>query len=363
MMTNFTDNSSFHLLQNKSSNVPDEKIKVFRENDLFCDVRLVSDDGMVFPAHRVLLASHSEKLKTILTKVGSASSSSLCLYLSGVAGLQLGLILDFMYCGEVRVNQISLLKFLQVAKNLEVVGLVEEQLEEQVDEVDKESKDIKDENMKKNAPEMNLSGDIKHFRTLESNTARETIILDDDQTDMDYYEDENDFEIEEISTETPPPDSPKEFIEEMVTMTHHMQNKKNLREFALEILSKPMPRLPCPVQFMNYKQLRDWLLPELYKDIIEQGKRPVRRIRYGDLSCLPLCWPEEIFPWHLVTNIVHPQRNKPEGVSTMVEVLKVAVVNRLKAKDIDPDSYISESYSEDMDIRKKRARGIPTKVK
>ena len=146
-------------------------------------------------------------------------------------------------------------------------------------------------------------------------------------------------------------------------MTKDLQNKKSLKEFAVEILSKPMPRLPCPVQFMNYKQLRDWLLPELYKDIIEQGKRPVRRLRYGDQSCLPSCWPEQIFPWHLVTNIVHPQRNKPEGISTMVEVLKVAVVNRLKAKDIDPDSYISESYSEDMDIRKKRARGIPTKEK
>ena len=245
-----TNNSSFHLLRNKSSLFPGDKIKVFREDDLFCDVTLLSDDGMVFKAHKVILASHSEKLQTILTKAESTSSllsRSLCVYLSGVTGHQLGLILDFMYSGQVMVDQIYLLKFLKVAKNLEVVGLVE-----QVEEQD-ESKDIKDENVQKVAA---VDGDIENCRTLDSNTvARETIILDDDETEMDYYEDENDFG-EEISAET----SPEEFIEGMATMSKDIQNKKNLKEFAVETLSKPMPRLPCPVQFMNYKQLRDWLL-------------------------------------------------------------------------------------------------------
>ena len=353
-----TNIPSFHLLRKKSDSVPREKIKGFQEKHIFCDVTLVSDDGMVFTAHRVLLASHSEKLKTILTKVESSSSasSSFCVYLTGVTGYQLGLILDFIYCGEVRINQISLLEFLQVAKNLEVVGLVEE--------LEDESKDIRDETVKKDAAAADLTGGIENFMPVDKNTVSETIILDDD---MDYYEDESDFEVEtcdeDISAEPPLPASPREFTEKTTPMTKQMKYKMTLKEFATEMMSKPMPRLPCPVQFMNEKEVRDWLLPELYKDIIEQGKRPVRRIRYGDPSCLPLCWPQQIFPWHLVTNIVQPQRNKPEGVSTMVEVLKVAVVNRLKAKNIDPDTYISESYSEDMDIRKKRARGISTKVK
>ena len=190
-----------------------------------------------------------------------------------------------MYCGEVWVNQISLLEFLQVAK---VVGLVEE--------VEDESKDIKDEHLKKAtaATAADLSLDIENLRTVDTNTVRETIILDD----MDYYEDNFEVETfdEDMSAETPPVSPPEEFMEGMAPMTKQMKNKKNLKEFAVEILNKPMPRLPCPVQFMNDKQLRDWLLPELYKDIIEQGKRPVRRIRYGDQSCLPLCWPEQVFP-------------------------------------------------------------------
>ena len=83
---------------------------------------------MVFSAHRVLLASHSEKLKKVLTKVESSSSSSstFCVYLTGVPGHQLGLVLQFLYCGEVRVKQISLLQNSRLLKNLEVDGIVEE---------------------------------------------------------------------------------------------------------------------------------------------------------------------------------------------------------------------------------------------
>ena len=103
------NNSSFHLLRNKANGFPNGKIKILRDNDLFCDVKLVSDDGMVFSAHRVLLASHSEKLKKFLTKVESSSSSSstFCVDLTGVPGHQLGLVLEFLYCGEVRVNFFS----------------------------------------------------------------------------------------------------------------------------------------------------------------------------------------------------------------------------------------------------------------
>ena len=82
------------------------------------------------------------------------------------------------------------------------------------------------------------------------------------------------------------------------------------------------------------------------------------RVLWGDEQCHPTFWPDEIWPWNLVTNIVHKQFKKPKDVN-MVETFKIAVRQRLQEKNLDPDTYISEEYTEEEDMMKKRARGIP----
>ena len=135
-------------------------------------------------------------------------------------------------------------------------------------------------------------------------------------------------------------------------------NNKKSRDIVKRIMSRPTPKLPCPVAFMNYKQLIPFIQQEVLKNIIEQGKRPMSRVLWGDEQCHPTFWPDEIWPWNLVTNIVHKQFKKPKDVN-MVETFKIAVRQRLQEKNLDPDTYISEEYTEEEDMMKKRARGIP----
>ena len=130
------------------------------------------------------------------------------------------------------------------------------------------------------------------------------------------------------------------------------------RKILKKHMSRPITKLPCPVQFMNASQLAFWLSREIPKDIIEQGKAPKGRVVWGDEDCHPRCWPDEVWPWHLVSNIsAKTPVHKPPGVSA-VETYKLAVLNRLKQKNIDPDSLITEDYTKELDLRKKRVRGL-----
>ena len=105
----------------------------FREENHFCDVTLVCDDGASFRAHRVILASQSDKLRTILTEF---EASQFCLYLAGVASQQLSSLLSFIYSGEARVSQRDLSAFLAAAQTLKIGGLMEDSDSEDIAEDD-----------------------------------------------------------------------------------------------------------------------------------------------------------------------------------------------------------------------------------
>ena len=127
-----SERTSFHLMRNSKSLIG-PNVESFRESHEFCDVSIVSDDGSSFPAHKVILASHSEKLRRLLT----VQSGQFCLYLAGVASQEISDLLTFIYSGEARVRQKHLQRFLNLAKILQVQGLVgddddDEEEEEQV---------------------------------------------------------------------------------------------------------------------------------------------------------------------------------------------------------------------------------------
>lgn len=91
-----------------------------RENSAFEDVTLISDDKVKFSAHRILLSSCSNVFNFILKDSNQANP---LVYLSGVNSSNLGLILDFIYNGEVNLYQDRLDSFLKSAQELEVDGL------------------------------------------------------------------------------------------------------------------------------------------------------------------------------------------------------------------------------------------------
>ena len=76
---------------------------------------------MKFSAHKIILSSCSKTFNFILQ--GNVHSNPL-LYLSGVNSVSLGLILDYIYYGEVKLFQEQLENFIGSAQKLEIEGLL-----------------------------------------------------------------------------------------------------------------------------------------------------------------------------------------------------------------------------------------------
>ena len=82
---------------------------------------IITDDKVKFSAHKILLSSCSNSLKFILKDIIHPNP---LLYLSGINSENLGFVLDYIYCGEVKLFHEELDCFLESAKKLEIKGLV-----------------------------------------------------------------------------------------------------------------------------------------------------------------------------------------------------------------------------------------------
>ena len=99
--------------------------KNVRSSQDFCDVTLVSEDGSLVEAHRVILTASSKFFQNILSPPTSVRHKHPLIFLSGVKSDYLNSVLDFLYCGEASVEQSNLYSFLEVAKILQIKGLIE----------------------------------------------------------------------------------------------------------------------------------------------------------------------------------------------------------------------------------------------
>ena len=91
-----------------------------QESEDFSDVTLVSNDGVKFSAHMLILSASSNLLRTILTQHKSPHP---LLFLRGISTDHLRSILDFVYRGEVNVFTEGVEEFLKIAKELEIKGM------------------------------------------------------------------------------------------------------------------------------------------------------------------------------------------------------------------------------------------------
>ena len=98
-----------------------------RNDNESADVTLISDDKVNFTAHKILLSSCSNLFKSILR--GNTQSTPL-LFLVGVSSINLGLILNYIYQGEVKLYQEQLDRFIECAQKLEINGLQGGNIEE-----------------------------------------------------------------------------------------------------------------------------------------------------------------------------------------------------------------------------------------
>ena len=102
------------------SNWRQSLLELRTDND-FADITLVTEDKVKFSAHKILLSSCSDTLKFILK---DNIHSNPLLYLSGINSENLQFILEYIYCGEVKLFHEQLDCFLESAKKLEIKGLV-----------------------------------------------------------------------------------------------------------------------------------------------------------------------------------------------------------------------------------------------
>ena len=342
-----------HLIRNQSEGVVNSNIKLLRDQNRFFDVSLVCEDGARLPAHKVILAAHSDRFRQILEQMSPSdflTPMSHCVYLTGVREQELTNILNYIYEGEAKVSSAALARFLSVAEILHINSLVN------IDNSENVSKKPEDEEIEEEVylaskgqnavVQQVLPKKREEPRQLMFESAKPDVVRDNKV-------------VQKTSQST---DVNKVLHENLKVLGLSKISKEILkdaksRKYFKKIMSKPTVKLPCPLEFMNGTQMTAWLLPEFQKDFIEQGKAPRASIPWGDPDYRPLCWPETMWPWHLVGNLSQKQINKPPHVS-IPETLKMAVKTRLKHLNIDPKKFVSEEYTEDQERRKKMIRGI-----
>ena len=124
----------FNLKWNDFKSTVLQSFKSIRADKDFLNVTLVTDDEVQMEAHKVILAASSPFLANILKK---SPHKHPLIYLSGISSINLNLILDYVYFGEVQLLQEQLDDFLLASSKLKISGLTgNENNEEYEDEKD-----------------------------------------------------------------------------------------------------------------------------------------------------------------------------------------------------------------------------------
>jgi len=97
--------------------------KSLREGEDFVDVTL-SADGLNLKAHKVVLSACSNYFRDLLRGISSCQHP--VIFLRDIPVIDLSLVLEFVYVGEVSVSQVNLQSFLKTAGLLRIKGLAED---------------------------------------------------------------------------------------------------------------------------------------------------------------------------------------------------------------------------------------------
>lgn len=97
-----------------------QSFRGFRSDKAFCDVTLVSEDGMQVNAHKLVLGTTSDFFRNVLMR---NSHQNPLIFIKGAQYKHLEAIIEFIYCGETAVEENDLDFFLDLCKSLEIKGL------------------------------------------------------------------------------------------------------------------------------------------------------------------------------------------------------------------------------------------------
>ena len=117
-----------------------KKFSSLRNEVEFSDVTLVSSDKRQVSAHKVVLSSCSDYFKTILQNNNKSKDIILCL--ENISHEELNNMLDYVYNGEVNIEQDQLDRFLTIAQRFQLEGLISDESGE-LEAEDTHSSDVK----------------------------------------------------------------------------------------------------------------------------------------------------------------------------------------------------------------------------
>jgi hypothetical protein len=99
----------------------------------FTDVTLATDDSKQIKAHKVILSACSSFFRRILH---NNKHPHPLIYIKGVRFSELSAILKFVYQGQTEVSQDLLQSFMDTAKDLDIKGLAETTVNQDLDDID-----------------------------------------------------------------------------------------------------------------------------------------------------------------------------------------------------------------------------------
>ena len=99
-------------------------LKDLHQVESLSDVTLVCDDGTEIMAHKFVLIGSSPVFKSMLYQ--SNQRDKTVVFLRGVSKFELEWVLQFMYLGQTQVPPIKLQSFMDLAKDLKMKGLYDE---------------------------------------------------------------------------------------------------------------------------------------------------------------------------------------------------------------------------------------------
>jgi len=122
----------FHLKWEKHQLNLANTFQALRKDGHFCDVTIACDEKVI-EAHKLILSAFSSVFNTILKK---HSHPHPFIYLMGARAVDMDALIEFMYCGEVKVEQDQLKSFIETAEEFRVQGLCQDIFKKETNSLD-----------------------------------------------------------------------------------------------------------------------------------------------------------------------------------------------------------------------------------
>ena len=160
-------------------------------SDALTDVTLVSDDKRYFKAHKIVLSASSQMFKNIINENPILSP---IIYLRGIESHELESILQFLYLGQATFYKDKINDFLNVAKNLEIKGIDEDNERNKLLDNDEEKVFDQINEFQINANETEATANSKQFNIIpDNNLSEDTTFIELNQKDKELSCDQCNF--------------------------------------------------------------------------------------------------------------------------------------------------------------------------